>query len=119
MAASTGSSARSQSLRTGSLQLRRIGGAPVSACGGDTGAEPEGCSVAPGTHRPVASIITAVGRARGMSRGRPGVPVCCGAALALDAGQAFGELAISDPDDIHATHVPVRPVVAPAHDGAS
>lgn len=40
-------------------------------------------------------------------------------ALALDVGQAFGELAVSDPDDIHAAHVPVCPVVAPAHDGAS
>ena len=56
--------------------------------------------------------------ARGMSRSRPGAPVCCGGALALDVGQAFGELAISDPDNIHAAHVPVRPVVAPAHDGA-
>jgi hypothetical protein len=43
----------------------------------------------------------------------------CGVALALDVGQALGELAVSDPDNIHATHVPVRPVVAPAHDGAS
>jgi len=40
-------------------------------------------------------------------------------ALALDVGQALGELAISDPDNIHAAHVPVRPVVAPADDGAS
>jgi SAM-dependent methyltransferase len=39
--------------------------------------------------------------------------------LALDVGQAFGELAVSDPDNIHTTYVPVRPVVAPAHDGAS
>ena len=58
-------------------------------------------------------------RARGMSRGRPGARVCGDVALALDVGQALGELAISDPDNIHATHVPVRPVVAPAHDGAS
>ena len=50
---------------------------------------------------------------------RPGAPVCCGVALALDVSQALGELAISDPDNIHATYVPVRPVVAPAHDGAS
>ncbi len=44
---------------------------------------------------------------------------CASPALALDVGQALGELAISDPDNIHATYVPVPPVVAPAHDGAS
>ena len=42
----------------------------------------------------------------------------CGVALSLDVGQALGELAIPDPDDIHAAHVAVSPVVAPAHDGA-
>ena len=61
----------------------------------------------------------AVDWAGGTSRGRLGALVCCGGALALDVGQAFGELAISDPDNINATHVPIRPVVAPAHDGAS
>src|SRR5690349_4835586 len=35
--------------------------------------------------------------------------VCCGAALALDVGQALGELAISDPDNIHPAYVPVGP----------
>src|ERR1700745_4114827 len=61
----------------------------------------------------------ALRRARGRTRGRAGATVCCGVALALDVSQAFGELAISDPDNVHATHVPVCPVVAPAHDGAS
>ena len=64
-------------------------------------------------------IITGRPGVRGTSRSRPGVRVCCGVALALDVGQAFGELAIPDPDDIHATYVPVPPVVAPADDGAS
>jgi predicted ATPase len=52
--------------------------------------------------------------------GRPAeaIAACGGAALALDVGQTFGELAIPDPDDVDAAHVPVRPVVAPAHDGA-
>jgi hypothetical protein len=51
--------------------------------------------------------------------GSAGRWVRCGGALALDVGQALGEPTISDPDDIHAAHMPVCPVVAPAHDGAS
>jgi hypothetical protein len=44
-----------------------------------------------------------------------GVPVCGGAALALDVSQAFGELAISDPDNIHAHGpAPVLPAADPA-----
>jgi RibD C-terminal domain len=66
---------------------------------------------------PVPSVRWAGREARAAADGA--APVCCGVALALDVGQAFGELAISDPDNIHAAHVPVRPVVAPAHDGAS
>jgi len=50
---------------------------------------------------------------------RPAVrPGPAGVVLSLDIGQALGESAISDPDDVHAAEVPVSPVVAPAHDGA-
>src|SRR5215467_7801889 len=40
-------------------------------------------------------------------------------ASAFDVGQAFGDPAVADPDEIHTAHVPVAPVVAPAHDGAA
>ena len=50
---------------------------------------------------------------------RPAVrPGPAGVVLSVDIGQALGESAISDPDDVHAADVPVSPVVAPAHDGA-
>jgi hypothetical protein len=47
-----------------------------------------------------------------------GVPVWCAAALSLDVGQAFGEATVSDPDDVHAAHMSLAPVVASAHHGA-
>src|SRR6266851_1662797 len=38
--------------------------------------------------------------------------------LTLDVGQALGELAISDADDVDAANMAVSPVVAPPNDGA-
>ena len=38
-----------------------------------------------------------------------------GAALSLDVGQALGDPAISDPDDVHAADMAFSPVVTPAH----
>jgi cytochrome P450 len=79
------------------------------------------CDVVTVLARPLPSMAIAelLGVPGDVRHGEPGAPVCRGVALALDVGQAFGELAISDPDDIHSAHVPVRPVIAPAHDGAS
>jgi hypothetical protein len=55
-------------------------------------------------------------RAWGAGSGRPaGALACSAVVLPLDVGQAFGELAISDPDDVHTAHVPLAPVIAPAH----
>jgi len=68
----------------------------------------------------VANVGQAVGQLQPAAVGYYAItPVVQHECLALDVGEAFGELAISDPDNIHATHVPVPPVVAPAHHGAS
>jgi hypothetical protein len=112
--ARTGYNAASQSLAAASTRDPPFG-ASVSACRGDVSAAPKGCSVASAGYL----FHRCGGLGATPSRGRPGAPVRCGVVLALDVGQALGELAVSDPDNIHAAHVPVRPVVAPAHDGAS
>ena len=47
--------------------------------------------------------------ARAAGRGPAGALDGRAVALSLDVGQAFSEPAISDPDDVHATHVPLTP----------
>src|SRR6516164_7950442 len=68
----------------------------------------------------VRCVSSAPVRSPGAKPARPAVSLLawCAVALSLDVGQAFGDVAVSDPDDVHAPHVPLAPVVAPAHHGA-
>jgi hypothetical protein len=65
---------------------------------------------------PAGLVMT--GSSRRASSARPCALALPGVVLSLDIGQALGEPAISDPEDVHAADMPVSPVVAPAHDGA-